>query len=129
MPSIIPLTDDASSIEVLLEEREITFETMFNSRGGFWAINVSEGANTLFTGLPLTLGHDIFETMPELYLGSLVMFDTTLKGVEASFDSLGNTTVLLHFTEQEKEDAQKTLLASGSFGGAFSNDFDQSEFF
>ena len=103
MPTQVPLTNNAESkFRIKLEDRQLDFRVIFNSRNGTWSADISENDVDLINGIGLVMGVDILSSY-NLDIGALVMVDTESLHKDATFDSLGTRNILLHYTSSELE--------------------------
>ena len=101
MPTQIPLTTDPeSTFRIKLENRQIDFRVIYNTRTERWTADISEAGVSIVYGLTLVLGTEILRAY-NLNLGALIMVDTENLHFEADTDSLGSRNLLIHYTQDE----------------------------
>ena len=103
----VPVTNDAAQKFVTqLGDSKFEFDIQWNDRSGLFSLTLTndDTKQVYFQGVPMVLGVDLLE--PYNYaIGSLVLYDTTNRSIDANLDNLGDFVLLFWFTEQEKADA------------------------
>lgn len=103
----VPVTNDAAQKFVTqLGDSKFEFDIQWNDRSGLFSLTLTndDTKQIYFQGVPMVLGVDLLE--PYNYaIGSLVLYDTTNRSIDANLDNLGDSVLLFWFTEQEKADA------------------------
>lgn len=98
---VIPIdsTLGKQSFTTILDGIELGFELLNNSRGDYWTMNVYSSAGDLLaagvrliTNFPLMLRNND-ERLPP---GQMMLVDMTGAGLEASYEALGTTHVLMY---------------------------------
>lgn len=102
----LPVTNDPSqSFVTQLGDVKYQFDIQYNSRSGIWSLTLAvENGATLFYGQALVLGADLLEPY-SLGIGSLVVFDYTNRGLDATVDELGGRVGLVWFAPGEMQSA------------------------
>lgn len=111
MPQIVPLTNSPSSKFVItLDGNKLNFQTKYNTRLKIWTFDIYDSSfNPIVYGVPFVLGSDILSPYTA-GIGGLIPLDLTESGAEATPESIGVTTILVHLSEDELEE----LRLSGS---------------
>lgn len=103
----VPVTNDAAQKFVTqLGDSKFEFDIQWNDRSGLFSLTLTndDTKQIYFQGVPMVLGVDLLE--PYNYaIGSLLLYDTTNRSIDANLDNLGDSVLLFWFTEQEKSDA------------------------
>lgn len=103
----VPVTNDvAQKFVTQLGDSKFEFDIQWNDRSGLFSLTLTndDTKQVYFQGVPMVLGVDLLE--PYNYaIGSLVLYDTTNRSIDANLDNLGDSVLLFWFTEQEKADA------------------------
>jgi hypothetical protein len=105
MPTEIPLKTGVPSqtFKVDLEGNTYNFRVMYNSRIGVWTFDLSdEDGNPLASGVTMVLGADLIDQF-NLGIGSLIMVSLSPQRADASDSNLGSEILLVHVTQEEKE--------------------------
>lgn len=95
----IPIDSPSFKIRTILDGTQYVLKLDWNDRFERWSLSIfDESEVPLLMGIPLHINSDVvgrFE-IEGLPLGQFMLFDNSLKGDEATRDSLGNRTSLLY---------------------------------
>jgi hypothetical protein len=87
-----------------LEGNTYNFRVYYNSRGGYYAMDLSnENDELLVGGITLVMGGDIIN-QHELNIGGMFVVESGDTAIDPVFGELGSTHFLVHLTEQELAD-------------------------
>lgn len=99
----IPLTPSQNStFDGDVDGRRYTFRFTYNSRAGYWAIDLSLAGVAVVNGAVAAIGVELFQgdATPEIPRG-LYMVPTDQETRDAAFDELGLRVVLLQITAED----------------------------
>lgn len=98
---IIPTVKSKNNYQfsIDLENTTYVFELYYNTRAGYWTLNLYDDAETLLiAGVALLLKVNLLDkyTNPALPQGILHLINLKEENVEATFDSLGEDVLLMY---------------------------------
>lgn len=95
-------SDPAQTFTTQLGDVKYFFEAKYNDRSGVWTVDIADAVSqaTLVQSLPLVLGQDLLEPY-NFGMGSLLVVDTSGRGVEAGPEDLGDRIKVFWFSADE----------------------------
>ena len=107
MICVLPLTNDPVQ-QVVTTLGDITYQLYlrWNDRASFWTMDITDynSQTPLITGMPLLLGCDLWDAFA-MNNGSLIVWDESGSGVDASYDDLGSRINVYWFSADEVANA------------------------
>lgn len=103
---VIPLIPYPEQVfKITLDAISYEMRVLYNTRSGYWTIDMSENGVPLLFGVPLLGGTDIL-IQHTIAIKNLFVINVDNANVDATVDNLGEVVKLILLTEQELNDVQ-----------------------